>query len=63
MEINFYQYLFDIINNERAIQYKIRAALVLGGKVVAPLIKGKKYRALLTTYTDDLRKSKNFRDR
>ena len=63
MDINFHDYLFDIIKNEQAIQYKIRAAKVIGSKIVAPLIKGKKYRALLTTFTDDLRLSKSFRDR
>jgi hypothetical protein len=31
--------------------------------VVAPLIKGKKHRKPLTTYVDNLRLSKNFRDR
>jgi len=41
----------------------MRAAKVLGGKIVAPLIKGKKYRSLLTNFTDDLRVSKHFRDR
>jgi hypothetical protein len=30
---------------------------------VAPLIKGKKYRAMLTEFTDTLRVSKNFRNR
>ncbi len=44
MEGNFQEYLFDIIKNERAINYKIRAAKILGAKIVAPLIKGKKYR-------------------
>ena len=63
MEANFHDYIFDIIKNERAINYKLRAAKVLGQKIIAPLIKGKKYRALLTTFTDELRLSKNFRDR
>ena len=63
MESSFHEYLFEIIKKERAINYKIRAAKVLGAKIVAPLIKGKKYRSLLTTFTDDLRVSKNFRDR
>lgn len=63
MDISFHTYLFDIIKNERAIQYKVRAAVVIGAKIVAPLIKGKKYRALLTEFTDALRMSKNFRDR
>jgi hypothetical protein len=63
MEANFQDYIFDVIDNERAIQYKIRAAKILGSKIVAPLIKGKKYRAVLTNYTDKLRSSKNFRDR
>jgi hypothetical protein len=35
----------------------------LGSKIVAPLIKGKKYRTLLTNFTDELRLSKNFRER
>lgn len=63
MEANFHDYIFEIIKNERAINYKMRAGVVLGSKIVAPLIKGKKYRAMLTTFTDDLRVSKNFRDR
>ena len=63
MESNFHDYLFDIIKNEGAVSYKVRAAVVLGSKIVAPLIKGKKYRALLTEFTDELRKSKNFRNR
>jgi hypothetical protein len=63
MEANFHEYLFDIIKDERAINYKIRAAKVVGSKIIAPLIKGKKYRILLTTFTDNLRTSKNFRDR
>jgi len=63
MEVSFHEYIFDIIKNERAIQYKIRAANVLGSKIVAPLIKGKKYRGILTAFTDSLRTSKNFRDR
>ena len=63
MEANFHEYLFDIIMKERAITYKVRAATVLGAKIIAPLIKGKKYRQVLTTFTDDLRISKSFRDR
>jgi len=63
MESNFHDYLFDIIRTERAVNYKFRAAKVLGAKIVAPLIKGKKYRGLLTSFTDELRCSKSFRDR
>ena len=63
MESNFHDYIFDIIKKERAVNYKFRAAKVLGAKIVAPLIKGKKYRSLLTTFTDELRTSKSFRDR
>lgn len=44
MEANFHDYLFDIIKKERAVTYKVRAANVLGAKIIAPLIKGKKYR-------------------
>ena len=63
MDNNYHDYLFDIIKNERAINYKMRAAHVIGSKIVSPLIKGKKYRALLTSFTDELRLSKHFRDR
>jgi len=63
MEANFHEYLFDIIKNERAINYKLRAANVLGSKIIAPLIKGKKYRQQLTNFIDELRCSKNFRHR
>lgn len=63
MEANFHDYLFEIIKKEKAINYRFRAATVLGGKIVAHLIKGKKYRALLTTFTDELRVSKYFRER
>lgn len=63
MDNNYHDYLFDIIKNERAINYKLRAARVIGSKIVSPLIKGKKYRALLTSFTDELRLSKHFRDR
>ena len=64
LELNFHDYLFNIVKEEKgSINYKMRAAKVLGSKIVAPLIKGKKYRALLTGFTDDLRQSKHFRDR
>lgn len=63
MDANYHDYLFDIIKNERAINYKLRAAKVIGSKIVSPLIKGKKYRAMLTNFTDELRLSKHFRDR
>ena len=63
LEANFHLYLFDIIEHDKAINYKFRAANVIGAKIIAPLIKGKKYRGLLTTYTDKLRTSKSFRDR
>lgn len=38
-------------------------AKVLGEKVIAKLIKSKKYRKELTDFIDSLRKSNNFRDR
>ena len=63
VEAEFHQYLFDIIDNERAIKYKIRAGQVLGQKIIAPLIKGKKHRQMLTEFTDKLRTSRMFRDR
>lgn len=63
MESNFHEYVFDIIKNERAVNYKIRAANVLGSKIVAQLIKGKKYRGILTDFCDKMRSSTCFRDR
>ena len=48
MDANLHDYIFDIILNERAVNYKFRAARLLGAKIIAPLIKGKKYRAVLT---------------
>ena len=41
----------------------MRAGAVLGAKIICPLIKGKKYRSMLTAFTDELRLSKKFRDR
>ena len=63
MEANFHDYLFEIIKKEKAVNYRFRAAKVLGSKIIAQLIKGKKYRALLTSFTDELRTSKYFRER
>ena len=63
MEMNFHEYIFDIIKKEAPLSYKVRAAQVFGTKIVAPLIKGKRYRSLLTTFTDELRTSKKFRER
>ena len=63
LEAGFHEYLFDIIREEKAVSYKSRAAVVLGAKIIAPLIKGKKYRGILTTFTDELRTAKNFRER
>jgi len=63
LDANFHEYLFDMIKQDKAISYRMRASNVLGSKVVAPLIKGKKFRQVLTTFTDELRVSKNFRDR
>jgi len=34
----------NIIENDQAIQYKKRACKIFGSKVIAPLIKSKKYR-------------------
>jgi len=63
LEANFHDYLFEIIKKEKAVNYRFRAAKVLGSKIIAQLIKGKKYRALLTSFTDELRTSKYFRER
>mmetsp|Transcript_12608 Transcript_12608/g.21213 ORF Transcript_12608/g.21213 Transcript_12608/m.21213 type:complete len:222 (+) Transcript_12608:1595-2260(+) len=63
LETNYHDYLFQILKSDKAVNNRMRAARVLGAKVVAPLIKGKKYRQLLTEFTDEQRKSKNFRDR
>jgi hypothetical protein len=42
---------------------RFEAANVFGKKVVAKLIKSKKYRKDLTDFVDELRKSTNFRNR
>jgi hypothetical protein len=63
MEANFHEYIFEIITKERAVNYKIRAANVLGSTIVAHLIKGKKYRGILTDFCDKMRCSTSFRDR
>lgn len=63
VDSNYHEYLFDVVKNERAICYKLRAAKVIGSKIIVPLIKGKKYRAILTNFTDELRVSKHFRER
>ena len=42
---------------------RFELARVLGGHVVAKLIRQKKYRKDLTDYVDSLRQSTNFRDR
>ena len=63
IEADFHSYLLDVIKKEKAISYKFRAARVLGSKIIAPLIKGKKYRTILTNFTDELRLSNNFRER
>jgi len=42
---------------------RFQAANVFGRKVVAKLIKSKKYRKDLTDFVDELRKSTNFRNR
>ena len=63
MEANFHEYIFEVIKNERAVNYKIRAANILGSKIIAHLIKGKKYRGILTEFSDKMRSSSSFRDR
>ena len=48
---------------EQAINLRKQACKLYGKKVVAPFIKGKKLRKPLTSFIDNLRASKNFRDR
>ena len=59
----FHIYLEEIITKEQAIQLRKKACKLYGKKVVAPFIKGKKLRKPLTTFIDNLRTSKNFRER
>ena len=63
VDSEFHQYLFTSIKTEAIIAVRKRMAYVLGNKVVARLIKQKKYRKDLTDYVDELRLSTNFRDR
>jgi len=53
----------DLIENVSAIQYRRRACKVFGAKVIAPLIKSKKYRKGLTAFLDKAKGSTNFRNR
>lgn len=59
----FHLYLEEIIVKEQAILLRKKACKLYGKKVVAPFIKGKKLRKPLTAFIDNLRASKNFRDR
>eukprot|EP00347_Sterkiella_histriomuscorum_P014101 403362163 len=59
----FHLSLQEIIDKDQAISYKKRACKLFGAKVVAPLIKTKKLRKTLTSFLDNLRISKNFRQR
>ena len=63
VDANFHKYLYEAIKGESFIAYRVRMATLLGSKVVAPLIRSKKYRQDLTDFIDELRRSKNFRDR
>jgi hypothetical protein len=60
---NFHSYLCNIIKTETRIHFRKRMAKVLGGRVIANLIKDKRYRKPLTDFIDELRISPNFRDR
>lgn len=52
-----------MIDKDQAIRYKKTACKLFGAKVIAPLIKSKKYRKFLTARLDQLRVSPNFRHR
>ena len=58
-----HRYLYKVIKDDPYIQFRKDLASVLGCKVIAPLIKNKKYRKDLTDFLDQLRLSSNFRDR
>ena len=55
VEAGFHQYLYEAIKNEQMISARVELSKVLGGSVVAKLIKQKKYRKDLTDYVDTLR--------
>ena len=55
--------MIKVIQNEPFVQFKKRACKLLGASVIAPLIKSKKYRKQFTSFIDELRMSKNFRNR
>ena len=79
VEAGFHQYLYESIKSEQVSEKIIKLnnfcvmnqmvgcrfelSKTLGGKVVAKLIRQKKYRKDLTDYVDSLRQSTNFRDR
>jgi len=63
VEAGFHIFLYEAIKNEEMVQSRFNAAKVFGTRVVAKLIRQKKYRKDLTDYVDTLRQSPNFRDR
>jgi hypothetical protein len=63
MDSEYHQYLITIIESDKIVKNRKRAAKILGSKVIVPYIKTKKYRKFLTAFIDKLRVSKNFRDR
>jgi hypothetical protein len=63
VDSEFHKYLYKCISDGQNIANRKKMAKILGGKLIAPLIKNKTYRKDFTDYIDILRKSKTFRDR
>lgn len=63
MDSDYHHHLITIIESDKIVKNRKRAAKIFGSKVVSPYIKSKKYRKFLTSLIDKLRISKNFRDR
>ena len=63
VDVDFHKYLYEVIKTDQVIASRVKISHTLGAKVIAPLIKSKKYRKDLTDFVDELRKSTNFRDR
>ena len=63
MEQGFCQELETIMKKDHSIQIRYRSAKLYGKIVVPSLVKQKKYRQQISDFVDQLRTSKNFRDR
>ena len=63
VDAGFHKYIHEVILSDPIIANRKTLSEMYGESVLGPLIKNKKYRKELTDFIDQLRTSKNFRDR